>query len=208
MLQSVRLILWGLVGAVALGAVALGIGWYRTEFSQTGGEIGTPVAEIGGPFSLTNTKGEKVSDTDFAGKPRAIFFGFTYCPDVCPSTLVEIDGWLEALGPDGDKVVFIYVSVDPERDTVEQMKWFLSSFDKRIIGLTGTQAEVDPVLDAFRVYRKKVPLDDGKDYTMDHTASIYLLDGQGRFVGAITYQEDKETALKKLRRLIAKAQTS
>jgi len=201
-LRIVRIVLWVLVAVVGLGAAAIGLGWYKTEFSASNQEIGTPIAEIGGPFTLTDTTGKKVSDADFAGIPRAMFFGFTYCPDVCPTTLAEIDGWLDDLGADGDKVAFIYVTVDPERDTAETMRWFLSSFDKRIIGLTGTPEEINPVLDAFRVYRKKVPLDDGKDYTMDHSASIYLLNGKGQFVGMINYQEDKETALAKLRRLI------
>lgn len=201
-LRIVRIVLWVLVAVVGLGAAAIGLGWYKTEFSASNQEIGTPIAEIGGPFTLTDTTGKKVSDADFAGIPRAMFFGFTYCPDVCPTTLAEIDGWLDDLGADGDKVAFIYVTVDPERDTAETMRWFLSSFDKRIIGLTGTPEEINPVLDAFRVYRKKVPLDDGKDYTMDHSASIYLLNGKGQFVGTINYQEDKETALAKLRRLI------
>ncbi|MCW2310013.1 SCO family protein [Rhodobium gokarnense] len=205
-LGVLRIVLWVLVAGAAFGAVAVGIGWYRVEFAQNGDDLGTPVTEIGGPFTLTDTDGNKVSDSDFAGKPRAMFFGFTYCPDVCPTTMSEIDGWMDALGPDADKIAFIYVTVDPERDTPEKLKEFISAFDTRIIGLTGTPEELDPVLDEFRVYRKKIPLDDG-DYTMDHTASVYLLDGQGRFVGAITYQAEKDKALAKLRKLIERSES-
>ncbi|MBB4303907.1 protein SCO1/2 [Rhodobium orientis] len=205
-LGVLRIALWILVAGAAIGAVAVGIGWYRVEFAQKSDDLGTPVTEIGGPFTLTDTNGNKVSNTDFAGKPRAMFFGFTYCPDVCPTTMSEIDGWMDALGPDADKIAFIYVTVDPERDTPEKLKEFISAFDTRIIGLTGTPEELDPVLDEFRVYRKKIPLDDG-DYTMDHTASVYLMDGKGRFVGAITYQAEKDKALAKLRKLIERSES-
>lgn len=199
----IRVVLWGFVAIVAGATVALAINWYRTDAGGRNAALSPPSTAIGGPFTLTDTSGNKVSDTDFKGKPRAMFFGYTYCPDVCPTTLVEIDGWMEALGRDADKLVPIYVTVDPERDTVEQMRWFLSSFDKRIVGLTGTQAELDPVLDSFRVYRKKTKLEDDGDYVMDHTASVYLMNGDGQFVGTISYQEDKEKAMAKLRRLIA-----
>ncbi len=203
--RAVHIVLGVLVAIVVIGGAALGLDWYKSQFASdaTLGD-GTPIAGIGGPFTLTDTNGEKVSDTDFAGRPRAIFFGFTYCPDVCPTTLFELGTYLDELGPAAKDLAVIYITVDPERDTPEQMKLYLSSFNDQIIGLTGSQEELDPVLDAFRVYRKKVPLDDG-DYTMDHTAAVYLFNRKGEMVGTIAYQEDKKTALPKLKRLLEKS---
>ena len=160
-------------------------------------------AKIGGPFTLEKTDGTVVTDKDILGKPYAIFFGFTHCPEVCPTTLWEASGWLKTLGDDADKIGFYFVSVDPERDTGEFLAEYLTSFDPRITGLTGTEAQVEQIKQAYRVYARKVPLDDG-DYTMDHTASIYLMHGDGSFSGTIAYQENSETALEKLRRLIEK----
>jgi len=146
-------------------------------------------------------KFKEVTDKDLAGKPYAMFFGFTYCPDVCPTTLWDVSQWLEALGPEADRLNFVYVSVDPERDTPEQMKSYLSAFNPRIIGLTGPRENVDKILAGYRVYAQRVELDSG-DYTMDHTATIYLMDAEGRFAGTIAYQEKAENALTKLRKLI------
>lgn len=201
--RTIRIVLWGLVGLALIAAASLGLGWYVTEFSQKGSlDIGKPVAEIGGPFTLTDTKGNKVSDTDFAGRPRLMYFGFTYCPDVCPTTLSELTSYLEELGDKANELAVIFITVDPERDSGQQLGDYLEAFDSRIIGLTGSKEELDPVLDSFRVYRKKVPLEDG-DYTMDHTAAVYLMNRKGEFVGTIAYQEDSKTAMEKLRRLIA-----
>jgi protein SCO1/2 len=130
-----------------------------------------------------------------------MFFGYTFCPDVCPTTLFEMTGWLEKLGPDADNLGVYFVSVDPERDTQETLAEYLSAFDPRITGLTGTPEEVAEIVKGYRVYARKVPLDSG-GYVMDHTATIYLIDSDGVFTGTIDYQEDSDTALKKLRRLV------
>ena len=141
----------------------------------------TAPAAIGGPFQLTDQAGQTVTDKDLKGRPTLIFFGFTHCPDVCPTALFEISEVLKAMGKDADRVNAFFVSVDPERDTAAAMKDYLSSFDPHLKGLTGNPEAVAKVLSAYRVYSKKVPLKDG-DYTMDHTALIYLMDRDGRFV--------------------------
>lgn len=199
---SARWISGVVLTAVALLVGALTLGWYRSEVGDKGdGLLSTPVTTIGGEFSLLDTESRPFTDKELAGKPYAMFFGFTYCPDVCPTTLWDVSQWLEALGADADKLNFVYVSVDPERDTPEQMKSYLSAFNPRIIGLTGPRENVDKILAGYRVYAQRVELDSG-DYTMDHTATIYLMDAEGRFAGTIAYQEKAENALTKLRKLI------
>ncbi len=157
---------------------------------------------IGGPFTLTTQTGAKLSDADLKGKPFAVSFGFTHCPEVCPTTLWETTEALKTLGPDADKLNVMFISVDPARDTPEFLARYLQSFDPRIVGLTGTEAEIAAVGKAYRAYWRKVPTEDG-DYTMDHTASIFLMDADGQFAGTISYGESMEVRLQKLRRLIA-----
>ena len=138
-------------------------------------------AAIGGPFQLTDQAGKAFTDKDLKGKPTLIFFGYTHCPDVCPTSLFEMSEVLRAMGKDADKVNAVFISVDPERDTPATMKDYLSSFDPHLEGLSGDPAETAKVITSYRVYAKKVPTKDG-DYTMDHTALIYLMDRDGRFV--------------------------
>ena len=130
-----------------------------------------------------------------------MFFGYTFCPDICPTTLYDMTTLMEALGPDADKLKVYFVTVDPERDTQEAMAEYMSAFDPRFTGLTGSREEIDRILSAYRVYSRKVPRDEGP-YLMDHTASVYLLDGEGKLTGTLDYQEATETALAKLKRLI------
>ncbi|MCG6859543.1 MAG: SCO family protein [Salaquimonas sp.] len=195
-MKKIRIVAWVLV-AFACAGIAYGL------ISQ---RMGKGIAElagakIGGPFTLERTDGSVITEKDLAGKPYAMFFGFTHCPEVCPTTLWEATGWMKQLGADADKFTLYFVTVDPERDTGEFMAEYLTSFDPRIVGLTGTPEQIEQIKKDYRVYARKVPLDDG-DYTMDHTASMYLMHGDGSFAGTIAYQENGETALKKLRRLI------
>ena len=194
-LKVIRLTLWGLVGVliVAVTAAAFGL----LPGSQ---ETGTQTAKIGGPFELTAMDGTRVSTADFGDKGRVIFFGFTYCPDVCPTTMFEVSNWLEALGPPAEKLQPVFISVDPERDTPEVLSDYLSAFDGEILGMTGTEEEIAAVAKDYRIYYQRVPLDEG-DYTMDHTASILLFRNDGSFMGTIAYGEDADTAVEKLRRL-------
>jgi protein SCO1/2 len=204
-LKLFRYVAWAAVAVLACVAGALV--YLQTTSSNNSGALIEPLAAIGGPFELIDGNGETVTDKTFAGKPTLMFFGFTYCPDVCPTTLSELQGWMEALGPDADKLNYAFVSVDPERDTPEVMRDYVWAFDKRITPLTGSREQVDVILKAYRVYSKRVPLDDG-DYTMDHSASIYLMNANNEFVGTIAYGEAQETALAKLKRLIEKAPAS
>jgi protein SCO1 len=159
----------------------------------------TAPATIGGPFQLTDQAGQAVTEKNLQGKPTLIFFGFTHCPDVCPTSLFEISEVLRAMGKDADRVNAYFISVDPERDTAVAMKDYLSSFDPHLKGLTGDADAVAKVISGFRVYAKKVPLKDG-DYTMDHTALIYLMDRDGRFVTPFNLKRTPEDAAKDLKR--------
>lgn len=186
--------------AVALGAV---VTFTAVALGLFGGDrpAGVATVNVGGPFTLVGTDGQRVTEADFAGKARAMFFGFTNCPDVCPTTLAEAGSWLEALGPDADKLAVVFVTVDPERDTPAAMKDYLSSFDPRIIGLSGTPDEVAAVVKSNRVYARKVELEGG-GYTMDHSAAVLLFDKDGRFTGTVDYQAPADQAVAKLKRLV------
>lgn len=159
------------------------------------------LVRIGGPFNLVDTKGQPVTEKTLLGKPTAIFFGFTYCPEVCPTTMTDMTAWLRALGPEADKLNVVFVSVDPERDTPDQLKQYLSNFDPRIRGFTGTPEAVAKAAKAYRVYYQKVP-QDGGGYTIDHSSAVYLFDAKGNFVEPIGYQTPAERAVDQLRRLI------
>ena len=158
-------------------------------------------AAIGGPFQLTDQSGQTVTEKSMQGRPTLVFFGFTHCPDVCPTTLFEISEVLKAMGKDADRVNAYYISVDPERDTQAAMKEYLSSFDPRLKGLTGNSEEITKVLSEYRVYAKKVPLKDG-DYTMDHTALVYLMDRDGKFVSPFNINRKPEDAASDLKRYL------
>src|SRR5712664_4502569 len=158
-------------------------------------------AAIGGPFQLTDQAGETVTERNMRGRPTLIFSGFTHCPDVCPTALVEISEVLRAMGKDADRVNAYFVSVDPERDTTAAMKDYLSSFDPRLRGLTGNPDAVAKVISTFRVYARKVPLKDG-DYTMDHTALVYLMDRDGKFVAPFNLKRTPEESAADLKRYL------
>lgn len=167
---------------------------------RTGTSITAPAA-IGGPFRLVDQNGQAVTEASLKGKPSLIFFGFTHCPDVCPSALFDMTQVYKALGADGDKLAAYFVSVDPERDTPAVLKEYLASFDPRLRGLTGDPAAVAAMEKAYRVYSKKVPLDAG-GYTMDHTAIVYLMDKDGRFVAPFNLKRKPEEAAADLRRYL------
>lgn len=194
-LRAIRIAAWAAV--VILGAVVL----WLTVFNRGDEGGGIVAASIGGPFTLIDQHGDTVTEAALMGHPSAMFFGYTFCPDVCPTTLADMTLWLQDLGPDGHKLKVYFVTVDPERDTQEHMAEYLQAFDPRIVGLTGDRVAVDAMLAAFRVYSRKTG-EDADYYLMDHTASVYLLDAEGRFVGTVDYQENPETALAKLKRLV------
>lgn len=190
------LALW--LGGVAIAAgLALGVVFlFAREDAPTPSSIAMP-ADV----QLIDQKGQPFTAADLKGKPTAVFFGFTYCPEICPTTLVDIGRWLEGLGKDADKLNVVFVTVDPERDTQEQMALYLSSFDPRIRGVTGAPEAIAKMAKGFRVYYRKVPTEGG-DYTMDHSSAVYLMDAKGQFVEPIGYQESLDRVLPKLRSLI------
>ncbi|MGJ4888652.1 SCO family protein [Bradyrhizobium sp. HKCCYLR20261] len=165
-----------------------------------GRNIAAPAA-IGGPFQLTDQSGATVTEKSLQGRPTLIFFGFTHCPDVCPTSLFEISEVLRAMGKDADAVNAYFISVDPERDNPATMKEYLSSFDPHLKGLTGDPEVLAKVLTEYRVYAKKVPLKDG-DYTMDHTALVYLMDRNGRFVAPFNLKRTPEEAAADLKKYL------
>ena len=158
-------------------------------------------ASIGGSFQLTDQSGQTVTEQSLKGKPTLVFFGFTHCPDICPTSLFEMSEVLSAMGKDADRINTYFVSVDPERDTAPIMKEYLSSFDPHLKGLTGTPDAVAKVISGYRVYAKKVPTKDG-DYTMDHTALIYLMDRDGNFVAPFNLKRKPEEAATDLKRYL------
>jgi protein SCO1/2 len=188
---------------VVIGAFAgsLVVGLVLMLWVMGGLKHATAPAAIGGPFQLTDQAGQPVTEKSMQGRPSLIFFGFTHCPDVCPTTLFEISEVLRVMGKDADSVNAYYISVDPDRDTAAAMKDYLSSFDPRLKGLTGNSEQIAKVLSEYRVYAKKVPLKDG-DYTMDHTALIYLMDRDGKFVSPFNLNRKPEEAASDLKRYL------
>ncbi|CAN7613677.1 SCO family protein [Bosea sp. LjRoot90] len=203
-LKFIRYGAWTAVALVAFAAGAILLGWWRVDGPGRPGTdaavSSSPMADVGGPFSLTDHTGRKVTQADYQGKPTLVFFGFTHCPEVCPTTLFELTTLLGKLGAEADRLNVLFVTVDPERDRPAQLALYLQSFDPRIVGLSGSQEEVDAALKAYKAYAKRLPTADG--YTMDHTASVYLMDAEGRFRSLIDYHEEQASALAKVQLLL------
>ena len=189
---QLNVLLWVLVAAAGLGAGAL---YLRENAPQTVG------AALGGPFEMVDHDGNAVTEADLEGSPTLLFFGFTHCPEVCPTTVYEMAGWFDALGPEADGIKAYFVSVDPERDTPEMLKDYLESQTDDIVGLTGTPEQMAGMARAWRVYYQRVPLDGG-GYTMDHFAGVYMLDENGDYAGLISYGEAHDAAVEKIRGLL------
>ncbi len=198
-LKTLRLALWAVVVlVVGIGFVAM-LAPGRTPPAS---EQASYADLIGGPFALTAPGGSRVTDQTLKGTPFAIFFGFTRCPDVCPTTLSRMAQLRKQLGPDGDKFRIVFVSVDPGYDSPEDIGRYVELFGTPILGLTGTDKEVDAAVKAYRAFYQKVPTNGGKDYTIDHTASVYLMDASGRLQSIIAHDETDANALAKLKQLV------
>ncbi len=197
-MRRLQRVLWGAATAALLsfGAILL---WPKVP-NLSDGRLPF-AAHVGGPFELITHEGTRLSSASLTGTPFAVFFGFTFCPDVCPTTLLELTNVLGQIGPDADKIRYFFISVDTERDTPEHLKLYLSNFDRRITGLTGTAEEIAAVAKAYRVYYEKVPTKDG--FTYNHTATMFLMDRQGRLASTISYSEREATQIAKLKRLAA-----
>jgi protein SCO1 len=185
---------------VLLGAFMAGLLLFLGAIFAVTGFSPTPhAAAIGGPFALVDQNGKPFSDQDMKGKPYLVFFGFTHCPDICPTTLFEMSQLMKKLGPDADRAGALFITVDPGRDGPAVLKDYLASFDPHLRGLTGDQAAIDQAIKDYRVYAKKVPLQGG-DYTMDHTAIVYLMDKDGQFVAPFDLQRSVDAEATELRR--------
>jgi len=197
-LRTFRMIVWMLVALVA------GIGLFAMFGPDRHASSSEPVNygdTVGGAFSLTAPDGSTVTDQTLQGKPFAIFFGFTRCPDVCPTTLARLARLREKMGEDGDKFQIVFVSVDPGYDSPEDIGRYVDLFGTPIIGLTGSDEDIAEVAAAYHAFYEKVPVEGG-DYTIDHTAAVYLMDSDGKLQSIIDYHESPETSLAKLERLV------
>mgnify|MGYP001827353794 CR=1 FL=1 len=197
-MAAIRITLITLIAMIGLAFAWLAFEWSRSDAGRAQGPFGVA-------FELVDQTGSPINQVAFQEKPTALFFGFTHCPDVCPTTLFEMDAWLRRVDPDGDRINAYFVTVDPERDTHEILDTYISNVSDRIVGITGDPDQVFDMAKGYRVYFKKVPTDDSDpdgDYVMDHTASVYLLGDGGRFQGTISYGEDADVAVKKLQNLI------
>ncbi|WP_254492996.1 SCO family protein [Bartonella sp. B1099] len=164
---------------------------------------------LGDDFTLTDSNGQTVTQADIRSKPSIIFFGFTMCPEICPTTLMNLDRWLTALGPESDKLGKWFVTVDPERDTPEVLHEYLSNFSNKIIGISGNPEKVHKMINSFNIVAEKVPGTDG-NYTYDHTAAIFLLKKGGKLAGVIRYQPNEDDdelkdqiAIERLKKLVS-----
>ena len=199
------LLTYGAAGGSALG-LALFVGWWQVDGPGAPEPVGMrplPLTQM--DFQMTDQDGATVSPASLLNNPSMVFFGFTYCPDVCPTTLSDISGWLDDLGEDVAEMDVVFITVDPERDTVEVMAEYVSYFHPAIQGWSGTPDETRQAAEDFRARYEKVATEGG-DYTMNHTASVFLFDAEGLFAGTIDYHEQREFAVPKIRRVLARAE--
>lgn len=194
-LSRVRLGLWAAVLVAAVAATIL----FVVAPPKSGGGIG------GGTYALVDQRGNPIDQTMLVGQPSLLFFGYTHCPDVCPTTMGEMAGWFETLGTDVGTLKAYFVTVDPTRDTPEMLNDYVSWVSDRITGVTGDPAQIDRIVKAWAVLAEKVPGAVDGDYTMNHTASVFLVNSKGEFEGTIAYGEDQATAVAKIRKLLGKA---
>lgn len=200
-MKTLRLVLW--IGVALVAAV---VGYAYINQNSKPKQTQEAVVPLGAPFNLIDHEGKQITRNDLLGRHHALFFGFTNCPDVCPATLLEVASWLKDLGDDGKKLDFYFFTVDPERDGPEVMKDYVTAFDPRITGVTGDPEEMSKTLKAYKIHYKKVDLGDGDgDYTMDHSAFVMMFKPDGSFKGTISFGENDDIALEKLRRLIKKS---
>jgi protein SCO1/2 len=193
-----------LIAAILAGLVILGTGAFLAVALRDNprGAAGTMLASaIGGPFQLVDQNGKTVTDADLKGKWTLIYFGYTHCPDACPTALNDISIALSELGPKRDAVRPVFITVDPERDTPESLKAYVTSFDAPILALTGTAEQVAKAAKGYRVYYAKHP-EAGGDYSMDHSSVIYVMDPEGRFTASFTHESAPEQISERLKKLI------
>ncbi len=199
---------WGILGVVVI-AISAALGFYvhtpsEVDLVPARAQQSAEAPTIGGPFTLLDHDGKTVTDQDFRGRFMLVFFGFTYCPDVCPTSLTTIAEALDMLGKDAGKIAPLFVTVDPERDTPEQMKMYVGHFHPSIIGLTGSLDQIDRAARGYRVYYAKVMEEDGgaDDYLMDHTAITYLMGPDGEFRAFFSHDTTPQEIAQRLREFL------
>ncbi|HEY4201251.1 MAG TPA: SCO family protein [Devosiaceae bacterium] len=192
-LRTIRITLWVVVVIVAMLATGA---YFILKTPSPGGGYG------GGNYALVDGNGAAVTPASLTGGPSLLFFGYTHCPDVCPTTLSDMAAWYQQLGDEGKPLRAFFVTVDPERDTPAVINGYVHAVSDRITGVTGSPEEIAKIVSAWKVLAEKVPGENG-DYTMNHTASVFLLNSKGQFEGTIAYGESQDVALQKIRRLIA-----
>lgn len=200
MLGKIRILLWGLVAIAALASIWLVLNQAEPQPSTASSEM--PMQAIGGPFTLTGADGKPFGSQQLVGKPYAIFFGFTHCPDVCPTTLSRLTKLRRELGKGDDAFRIVFVTVDPERDGPSEVGAYSGLFGTPVVGLTGSAAAIEQVKKQFGIFSEKVG--GGDNYSVSHTATVFLMDGNGQFVSTISPEENDGVALDKVRRITAK----
>lgn len=200
MLGKIRIALWGLVGIAALAGAWLALNPPASGPVSSTAEM--PIQAIGGPFTLTGSDGKSFGTQNLAGRPYALFFGFTHCPDVCPTTLSRLVKLRREVGKGDDALAIVFVTVDPERDGPTEVGAYSALFDTPVIGLTGSPAAIEQVKKQFGIFSEKVG--GGDNYSVSHTATVFLMDGNGQFVSTISPEESDGVALDKVRRMTAK----
>lgn len=193
--------MWSYIAAVVLAAAVGYLVFAYVQGLGPGRQAETDLPAIGGSFTLVDQDGKTVTDRDLRGHLTLVYFGYTYCPDVCPTTLTDIADALDKLGPEGDGVVPLFITIDPARDTPEQLKMYVGHFSKRLIGLTGTEEQVAAAARAYRVYYAKVHEKGAApdDYVMDHTSVIYLMGRDGKFLAHFTHDASPDDIAARIR---------
>ena len=198
-MRTVRIVLWVLV---AIAAAAFAYLTLKPAAQQQPEGAAINLAGMGGPFTLTGSDGKPFLSSALSGKPHAIFFGFTHCPDVCPTTLARLVRLRNELGAGDQSFQILFVTIDPERDGPAEVGKYAELFNSPVIGLTGTPAQIDQVKTQFGIFSRKVP-DESGSYSVDHTSTVLLFDGRGRFTGTVAPEENDKAALAKLKRITA-----
>jgi cytochrome oxidase Cu insertion factor (SCO1/SenC/PrrC family) len=205
--RSNRSLLILMVTMMAIVAVGVVVMWKVVATGPRDPAAESTGISIGGPFTLTDQTGKTVTDHTYDGSFRLIYFGYTFCPDACPTELQVMAQALETMGPDGEKVQPIFVTIDPARDTQEQMAKYVPLFDKRLVGLTGSAEQIAGVAKAYKVYYSKAPATgaDPNAYGMNHSSFVYLMDPNGKFLTVFSSDTDADKMAADIKGFIAKA---
>jgi protein SCO1/2 len=190
--RILRILFFFSLGLFIAGVVAA----YQIKQEESAHGIAVTATDFGGPFTLVNTNNETVTEKEFEGKWRLIYFGFTYCPAICPTELQKMASALNDMGPVGEEIIPIFISVDPERDTVDVMRRYVELFHPRLIGLTGTVQQVEEAKKSYKIYSAKVKDDTMTDYTVDHSSFIYLMNPDDDLVRIFRIEDTAEEIIK------------